>query len=75
VQVLLADVSARHPAAKGNVPDALRHVSLKVQSGEQVASNWAALTLGVYRYAGFKSCERAYFWPHKCRHCRRASVW
>ena len=37
MQVLLADVSARHPAAKGNVPDALRHVSLKVQSGEQVA--------------------------------------
>ena len=37
MQVLLADVSARHPAAKGNVPDALRHVSFKVQSGEQVA--------------------------------------
>ena len=37
MQVLLADVSARHPAAKGNAPDALRHVSFKVQSGEQVA--------------------------------------
>ncbi|MFT5036344.1 MAG: hypothetical protein ACI87L_002198, partial [Litorivivens sp.] len=37
MQVILADASARHPAAKGNAPDALRHVSLKVQSGEQVA--------------------------------------
>lgn len=33
----LADASARHPAAKGNVPDAIRHVSLVVQSGEHVA--------------------------------------
>ena len=37
MQILLADASARHPAAKGNVPDALRHLTLKVQSGEQVA--------------------------------------
>jgi len=37
VQIVLADSSARHLAAKGNVPDALRYVSLKVQSGEHVA--------------------------------------
>ena len=37
MRVSLADASARHPAAKGNVPDAVRHVSLVVQSGEQVA--------------------------------------
>jgi phosphonate transport system ATP-binding protein len=37
VQVFLADASCRHPAAKGNVPDAVRHVSLAVQSGEHVA--------------------------------------
>ena len=33
----LADASARHPAAKGSVPDAIRHVSLMVKSGEHVA--------------------------------------
>ena len=33
----MADASARHPAAKGNVPDAVRHLSLKVQSGEHLA--------------------------------------
>ena len=37
MQVVLADASARHPAAKGTVPDAVRHVSLQVQSGERVA--------------------------------------
>jgi phosphonate transport system ATP-binding protein len=37
VQVLLAGASARHPAAKGDAPDAVRHVSLQVQSGEHVA--------------------------------------
>ena len=37
MRVVLADASARHPAAKGNVPDAVRHVSLVVQSGEHVA--------------------------------------
>lgn len=37
MQVVLADASARHPAAKGDVPDALRHISLQVQSGEHVA--------------------------------------
>jgi len=37
VQVFLADASARHPAAKGTVPDAVRHVSFVVQSGEHVA--------------------------------------
>lgn len=37
MQLVLADASARHPAAKGNVPDAVRHVSLTVQSGEHVA--------------------------------------
>ena len=33
----MAEASARHPAAKGTVPDAVRHVSLHVQSGEHVA--------------------------------------
>ncbi len=33
----LADASARHPAARGTVPDAVRHVSVSVQSGEHVA--------------------------------------
>ena len=33
----MADASARHPAAKGNVPDAVRNVSLALQSGEHVA--------------------------------------
>ena len=33
----MADTSARHPAALGTVPDAVRHVSLNVQSGEHVA--------------------------------------
>ena len=37
MQVFLADASARHPAAKGGVPDAVRHVSFAVQSGEHVA--------------------------------------
>lgn len=37
MQVFLADVSARHPAARGTVPDAVRHVSFVVQSGEHVA--------------------------------------
>ena len=37
MQVVLADASARHPAAKGAVPDAVRHVALVVQSGEHVA--------------------------------------
>ena len=37
MQVVLADASARHPAAKGSVPDAVRHVALIVQSGEHVA--------------------------------------
>lgn len=37
MQLVLADASARHPAAKGNVPDAVRHVTLTVQSGEHVA--------------------------------------
>ena len=37
MRVILADASARHPAAKGSVPDAVRHLSLVVQSGEHVA--------------------------------------
>lgn len=37
MQVLLADASARHPAAKGDMPDAVRHLTLSVQSGEHVA--------------------------------------
>jgi len=37
VQVFLADASARHPAARGTVPDAVRHLSFVVQSGEHVA--------------------------------------
>jgi phosphonate transport system ATP-binding protein len=37
MQVLLADASARHPAARGEIPDAVRHVSLVVQPGEHVA--------------------------------------
>ncbi len=37
MQVLLADASARHPSARGAAPDAVRHVSVVVQSGEQVA--------------------------------------
>ena len=37
MQVHLADASARHPAAKEDVPDAVRHVSFVVQSGEHVA--------------------------------------
>ena len=37
MQVLLADASARHPAAKANAPDALKCITLVVQSGEQVA--------------------------------------
>lgn len=37
MQVFLADVSARHPAAKDAVPDAVRNVSFVVQSGEHVA--------------------------------------
>jgi phosphonate transport system ATP-binding protein len=37
VQVILAGASARHPAAKGNVPDAVRHLSLEVHAGEHVA--------------------------------------
>ena len=37
MQIVLADASARHPAAKGSVPDAVRHVSLLVQAGEHVA--------------------------------------
>ena len=37
MRLLLADASARHPAAKGNVPDAVRNVSLALQSGEHVA--------------------------------------
>lgn len=37
MQVILADASARHPAAKGDAPDAVRHVTLRVGSGEQVA--------------------------------------
>ena len=37
MQIRLADASARHPAASGNVPDAVRHVTLAVQSGEHVA--------------------------------------
>lgn len=37
MKVLLADASARHPAAKGNAPDALKHITLAVKSGEHVA--------------------------------------
>jgi len=37
VRITLAEASARHPAAKGNVPDTVRHLSLNVQSGEHVA--------------------------------------
>lgn len=37
MQIRLADASARHPAAKADVPDAVRHVTLAVQSGEHVA--------------------------------------
>jgi phosphonate transport system ATP-binding protein len=37
VRITLAEASARHPAAKDNVPDTLRHLSLTVQSGEHVA--------------------------------------
>jgi phosphonate transport system ATP-binding protein len=37
VQVVLADASARHPEARGGVPDAVRHVSLVVQPGEHMA--------------------------------------
>jgi phosphonate transport system ATP-binding protein len=37
VRITLAEASARHPAAKVNVPDTLRHLSLTVQSGEHVA--------------------------------------
>lgn len=37
MQIRLADASARHPAAKADVPDAVRHVRLAVQSGEHVA--------------------------------------
>ena len=37
MQVLLANASARHPAAKANAPDALKCITLVVQSGEQVA--------------------------------------
>ena len=37
MQVFLADASARHPAARGEAPDAVRHVSLVVASGEHVA--------------------------------------
>ena len=37
MQLFLADASARHPAAKGSVPDAVRNVSLLVRSGEHVA--------------------------------------
>ena len=33
----LADASARHPAARGTVLDAVRHVSISVQSAEHVA--------------------------------------
>ena len=33
----MADASARHPMAKGTVPDAVRHISLKVESGEHIA--------------------------------------
>lgn len=37
MRITLAEASARHPAAKDNVPDTLRHLSLTVQSGEHVA--------------------------------------
>ncbi len=37
MHVLLADASARHPAARGNVPDAVKHVCVSVQAGEHVA--------------------------------------
>ena len=37
MQVFLANASARHPAANGSVPDAVRHVSMVVQPGEHVA--------------------------------------
>ena len=37
MQVVLADVSARHPAARGTVPDAVRRVSFVVKPGEHVA--------------------------------------
>ena len=37
MRVTLADTSVRHPAALGTVPDAVRHVSISVQSGEHVA--------------------------------------
>lgn len=37
MQLVLADASARHPAARGTVLDAVRHVSLVVQPGEHVA--------------------------------------
>lgn len=37
MRITLAEASARHPAAKGNVPDTVRHLSLNVQSGEHVA--------------------------------------
>lgn len=37
MRITLAEVSARHPAAKANTPDTVRHLSLTVQSGEHVA--------------------------------------
>ena len=37
MRISLADASARHPAAKDNASDALRHVSLVVAAGEHVA--------------------------------------
>ncbi len=37
MHVLLADASARHPAARGTGPDAVKHVCVSVQAGEHVA--------------------------------------
>lgn len=37
MRITLAEASARHPAAKGNVPDTVRYLTLNVQSGEHVA--------------------------------------
>ena len=37
MQIVLADASPRHPAAKGDVPDAVRHLTLSVKAGEHVA--------------------------------------
>jgi phosphonate transport system ATP-binding protein len=37
LKLTLHELSARHPAARANAPDAIRHATLNVESGEQVA--------------------------------------